>query len=104
MNRGSAIQWKWSAGFFVMNREAGLLFHSSNITIHCVFEPGLLEHDWMQSLRKSAHLNERGLRDIADLAEVRAEGRTLRRMFSGTIEQRTDGRENLTELVMQFTG
>src|SRR5579859_2580990 len=99
-----AIQWKWSAGFFVTYRDTRLLFHGGNIPIHRVFESRFLQHDGMERLRKSADFVERGLRDIADFPEIRAEGRTLRRVFFRAIEHRADGREDLAELVMQFTG
>ena len=77
-----------------------LFLKSREIDAECAFETGVVENHRMQRLRKSADVIERGLRDIADFAEIGAECRTLRGIFSGAIEQRADGREDLTELVV----
>ena len=59
--------------------DAELLFDGREIPVDRALEPELLEDRRMQRLREAAHVVERRLRDLADLAQLGAERRALRR-------------------------
>ena len=58
--------------FLVRNSNSRLPFHYWQIPFDRLFKSGLVEHDRMQRLRKTANFVERTLCDFSDLQQFRA--------------------------------
>ena len=56
----------------------------------------------MERLRQPTHVVQGFLGDLGDLAQVSTQRRRLRRLLAGAPQHGTNGRQDLTELVMQF--
>src|ERR1700752_626590 len=87
-----------------MDGDAGLSFHHRKIPIDRAFEPGLVKHDGMERLRKTAYIFQCLLGNVANFVQFAADGGTFGRLLFGAAEQRADGDESLAEFVMKLPG
>ena len=90
------------AGPLVGHDEAELLLDGAEIPVERALEPQLLEDRRMQRLRQAAHVVQRPLGHLANLAQVGAQRRLGGRLLLGPAEHRSDGGQNLADLVVQL--
>ena len=102
MDAGTAFHWEGRARLAVVYDDSVLPFHYGQIPVHRALQPRLLQRHRMQRLREAAHLVERGLRNLRYLHQVGAQWRTFRRLPSRSPQHRSNGGEDLSELIMQF--
>src|SRR5580704_952410 len=73
-------------------------------TVESGDEAGFVEQDGVKSLRETADVIERGLRDALDFLKVGVNGRIGGKIFSGASDERADGGQHLAEFIVEFTG
>ena len=91
------------AGPLIGHREPQLLLDGAEIPVERALEPQLLEDRRVQRLRQASDARQSALGDLADLAQVGAQRRSGGRLLLGSAEHRSDGGQNLTDLIMKLT-
>src|SRR5437763_12695110 len=104
MNGGIAVHRKRSSGFFIAYVNACLPFHHCQIPLHNVLDTGFVEHYGMKGLRQATHFFQSALCDFADFAQLGSQFGAFRRLIAGPAQHSADRSQDLSELVMQFTG
>src|SRR5262245_59482957 len=102
VNSGSTVDRYRRALALVRHGDAQLALNRRQIPVDRALEAHLLEDAWMQRLRQAPHLREHRLRDLGGLPKLAPDGRILRQVLPRALEHRADGRECLTEFVMQL--